>query len=604
MKDSKKTAKIMAILLTVILAATFFIPAFATLASADEISNTAQDGESSVKSTDIDTSQDAYITSFSVDGDGVLAEGGEGKKVTVVISDNRIKGTGNVKVKISPLSGAFTSDAVGEITTLKTSSGLSYTIDFVNCKYLGGTAEFKFDISYTEDDGTSIAVPIKTITHTVSQVTGPAPSPTPVSQEVEIDASKEVFIQSYKISDKATNKELTVASPGQSVKLRFTVIDNRVTYLTSAPKIRARMSQGSFKNNNLGDVKYNIVDAGTLNGRKILAYQVEFDNVVYLGGSKSTAFDVSYSTGSGPLNVPYTELKQDITQAVDDVPEPKVILNSANYGGVAYVDRAFTLSTVATNTSGNIDLENVSVKVDLPAGLAVADGNSQALIGTVPKGGQIKHDFKLIITGVNNDVTSLPVNVIYEFEAYVKGERKTYKSEQSVAINVEQETKFEISKLEHMEAVTAGEEDTITVYLLNRGKTSANNVTVEIQSEQLNGPQTVFAGNITPGTESTQDIYFTVSQPGTFSGKVIVTYENAKGKQSTLEKEFTMDVLEAFDPGMDAPIIDEPIMEEEPKKFPWPIIAVVVIAAAAGAAVVIVKKRKAKENAEDEDEDI
>ena len=290
---------------------------------------------------------------------------------------------------------------------------------------------------------------------------------------------------------------------------------------------------------------------------------------------------------------------------MDDIPEPKIILNSANYGGAAYIERPFTLSTVATNTSEYAELENVSVRVELPSGITMNSGNSQVLIGEVGRKGTIRHDFSLVVTGVENGVTNLPVNVIYEFEAYVKGERKTYTTEQTVAINIEQETKFEISKLDYMETITQGEENVITVYLINKGKTTVNNVTVEIASESVNGPQTVFAGNILPGTEGLADVYFTINDIGTANGKIIVTYEDTKGKQFTLEKDFTTEVMEAYYPTWDEPVIDMPM--EEPQQgipvFVW-IIAAVAVAGAVAAVVIIRKKRKAKLLAEDEDEDI
>ena len=596
MKNSKKFVKIMSIVLAAMLLLTFIVPAFAMLVGAAEV----------------DLSKEPFIISFSTADGGALVQGGEGKDVKVTVSDERVTGT-DVTVNVSALSGAFTSEAPVVNGTM---TGSVYTITFPNCRYLGGNPEFVFSVNYSEN-GTEIAVPLMTFRHTVSQVAQPTPeptveptptptpAPTAAPKDVEVDATKDIFIQSYKVSDKSTGKELTAVNPGQTVKLRFNVIDNRITYLTDAPDMRARMSQGSFKNNDHGDVKYELMNVGTVNGRKILAYQVTFDNVVYQGGSQYTSFDISYTEKNGiPVSVPYTELKQIITQAVDDIPEPKVIVNSANYGGAAYIDKTFTLSTVATNISEYLDLENVSVRVELPAGIAVADGNSQSLVGKVPKGGIISHDFKLVITGVENNVTSLPVNIVYEYEAFVKGARKTYTNIHSVAINIEQETKFEISKLEFMEVITAGEEDSITVYLLNKGKTSANNVTIEIISPQLDGPQTVFAGNIVPGSESVQDIYFTVYETGVFEGKVVVTYENTKGKQATMEKEFTMEVMEAYEYKWDEPVFTEPVIMEEPNQFPWVAVAGAAVAVAAVAVVIIIKKRKSNKNTGDEDEDI
>lgn len=634
MKDGKKFARIMAILLAVLLLITFIVPAFAMFAYADEPGNETEKSEiaqidentagNAVEPIIADSTKDVFIISLSVEENGVLVQGENGKKVKITVSDQRVivnDDTINLGVNVSAPYGAFASDTPIVNYVSREESGLIYTIEFPNCRYLGGTPEFSFSVNYTAN-GTEIAVPLVSLSHTISQVAVPTPTPaptaeptptptpaptaTPAPKDVDVDVSKDVFIQSYKVSDKATGKEVTVVNPGQTVKLRFNVIDNRVTYLSNAPTMRARMSQGAFKNNDHGDVKYELMNVGTVNGRKILAYQVTFDNVVYQGGSQDTAFDISYTdynTGS-PVTVPYTELKQVITQAVDDIPEPKVILNSANYGGAAYIDKAFTLATVATNISEYMELENVSVRVELPAGVAVADGNSQALIGKVAKGGTISHNFKLIITGVENNVTSLPVNVVYEYEAFVKGARKTYTNQHSVAINIEQETKFEISKLEHMEAITAGEEDCITVYLLNKGKTSANNVTIEVVGDKLNGPQTVFAGNIVPGTESIQDIYFTVNETGVFNGKVVVTYENTKGKQSTIEKEFTMEVMEAYNYEWDEPVFEEPVITEQTSETPWIAIGAAAAVIVVATAVIVAKKRKAKKNAEDEDEDI
>ena len=242
--------------------------------------------------------------------------------------------------------------------------------------------------------------------------------------------------------------------------------------------------------------------------------------------------------------------------------------------------------------------------MELPSGIAMNDGNSQVLIGSVAKGGTINHNFNLVVTGAESNVTSLPVKVVYEYEAFVKGARKTFTGDQTIAINLEQETKFEISKLEHMEAITAGEEDVITVYLLNKGKTSANNVTIELVSEQLSGPQTIFAGNIVPGTESIQDIYFTANEPGVFNGKIVVTYEDTKGKQSKMEKDVSMEVMEAYVYEWDEPAFEEPVIMEEPTKIPWAAIGAGVAVVAFAAGIIIRKKRKAKKNTEDEDEDI
>ena len=598
MKNNKKLVRIICIVLAVAMMLTFLFPALSMLAYAAETTE----------------SDEAFIVNFTVKN-GQFKEN-EKTDVEVVISDQRLKfGTADIQattnnINVTLAQGAFTSGEITE-TVHSDDAAMSYTILFKDVIYdYSGNTEFAFDVTYLDETGSPVSVPLHTFSYNVTQIAPkatPIPTSTPEPQAFEIDTTKSVFIQNYVVVDMAGN-EVTQINPGQTVKLAFSIVDNRITYLSSAPQyIRARMAQGAFINNDVNDVSYQVREVGTSNGRKILGYAVVFNNVTYQGGVPDVSFDVSYINKTNgqevPLSVPYTLLTQNISQAVDDIPEPKVVLNSANYGGAAYIGKNFTLSTIATNTSEYVGLENVSVRVELPNGITMASGNSQALIGEVAKNGTISHNFELVVTGVENTVTSLPVNVIYDFEAYVKGVRKSYSTQQTVAINIEQETKFEISRLDYMEAVTSGEEAYITAYLINKGKTSVNNVTAEIQCDMVDGPHTTFVGNVMSGSEGTADIYFYVNEMGTANGKVIITYEDNKGRQGTLEKEFSFEVMEPY--VWDEPVFNEPVIEEpQGGKAPVIIAAVAVVAAAGVAAVIIRKKRKAKKVIEDEDEDI
>lgn len=593
---SNKVVKIVCIVLAIAMIVTGILPALSAFA-ATPTENT-----------------DAFVVNFTVNNSTGLLKKGEAADVDVVVSDQRLKfdttpaSADNINITLVP--GSFTA---GETTKTVHSSdnGMSYTVHFKNVVYNGGDTAFSFTAAYTDENGAPVSVPMQTFTYAVTQIaaeTTPTPTPTPEAEQqpFEIDTAQSVFIQNYAVVDMAGN-EVTTVNPGQTVKLAFSVVDNRITYSGAAPQfIRARMSQGAFINNDVNNVSYQIRDAGTVNGRKVLAYSVVFHNVTYQGGTPDVSFDVSYINKQNgqevPLSVPYTLLTQSITQAVDDIPEPKVVLNSANYGGAAYIGKNFTLATVATNTSEYVDLENVSVRVELPSGMTMASGNSQALIGNVPKNGTISHNFELVVSGADNGVTNLPVNLVYEFEAYVKGERKTYTTQQTVAINIEQETKFEISRLEYMESVTQGEEMVITAYLLNKGKTAVNNVTAEIRSDMVDGPQTVFVGNIQPGTEGMADVYFYVNEMGVTSGTLIITYEDSKGRQSTIEDEFSFEVMEPY--VWEEPVYTEPVVEDEQDGNGVFIGIGVAVVAAAVAAAVIIKKRKAKKLIEDEDEDI
>ncbi|MEG3030054.1 MAG: hypothetical protein RR827_06605 [Oscillospiraceae bacterium] len=577
----------------------------------------------------IDESQSTVVTDYALSANGVaVTEVKKGETVDIVLNviDNRVTyktvaptpspaptvaptpppapDVTNVQINISQ--GAFSGgsvvvEAINDVgATAAGNKIMAYRVKFTGVKYEGGGKDLAFEIGYNNGTGVNI-MSVKRITQTISQAFD-------VEKQVlenTIDSSKPIYVTNYVVLDVQGN-ELTTVNPGQTVMIALNIADERIMHIQGRQptNVRARLSQGAFVSNDAENVSYTIRDLAAPGAKVPFQYAVVFRDVKYVGGVPEISFDISYPSDKNiPMTLPNAILKQKITQAVDDIPEPKVILNSANYGGVAVIGKNFTLSTVATNTSEFVSLDNVSVRVELPKGMEMASGNSQVLIGTVAKKGQISHGFNLVVSGVENNVTSLPIKLIYEFEAYVKGERKTYKTEQDVSVSIEQATKFDISKLDFMETVNAGEEAYINVSLVNKGKATVNNVTAEIKSENINGTQTTFVGNVQPGSEATAEIYFPVTAAGAIKGKVIVTYEDAGGKSNTIERDFAMEAMDM--PNMPGDMPTDIPMEPEKKGISLWLIGAVVLVAGGAAGFVIYKKRKqAKKEAEDNDEDI
>ena len=440
------------------------------------------------------------------------------------------------------------------------------------------------------------------------------------SDEKPVVTNNNIYITNYRVVDAGGNP-VTKIVPGDKVIIAVTVIDERIENSSfgvpsgsQTSRIHINMTQGAFSINSAANITSKMRNTVTVPGNyedyDAICYTVEFRDVVYQGGSPEFSFNVSYTgkTESGadsnmPLAVPQKLLSFNVTEAVDDVPAPTIILNSANYGKVATVGETFSLVTVATNTSENLELENVSLKIELPTGLNLSSGNSQILVGKVGKKGSINHTFSLVAEGVGNDTTSLPVKLIYTFEAFVNGKRTQYTSEQSLSINVQQPTRFSIQSSNIPAEVYMGSEGYASLQLVNKGKTTVYNVTAEIVSEQVSGSEVEFLGNIAPGTNSEAEFYFTANELGTAVGKIVVTYEDASGKQSTLEREFSLNVMEniPFDPGITDPVV----VPEEPKTSPIVYILGLAVVAGAGG-FVFYKKKKAKRLAEleEDDEDI
>ena len=435
------------------------------------------------------------------------------------------------------------------------------------------------------------------------------PTPTP-------EPDKNIYVSNYAVVDNAGNV-ISKLTPGSKGIVAVTVIDERipaemfpgVSAGSITGYIHATMTQGSFTGNNVSVRMRAPVRVGD---EDKICYTVEFRDVTYVGGENTFSFVVGYSReGSNgydvvPFAVEQKLLSVVIAQAVDDVPAPNIILTGANYGGNVEAGATFTLSTVAQNTSDSLELDNVTVKLVLPQGLSIAGGNNQYLIGKVGKKGTVKQAFTLKSDAIQTESTTMPVTVQYTFEALVNGKRTTFTSDQQISINVTQPTRFTVSSVDYSDTVYVNEEGYCTVNLVNKGKSTVYNVTVEMVSDFFTPEDVDFVGNMNRGTQNESEISFRADTAGSGKAKIVVTYEDMVGEQYKIEKEITVEAMENRynDPGFVDPM---PMPEEPEKKSNTPIyIGVGAAAVAIAGAVIYFKKKMAKRLAEleDEDEDI
>ncbi len=169
----------------------------------------------------------------------------------------------------------------------------------------------------------------------------------------------------------------------------------------------------------------------------------------------------------------------------------------------------------------------------------------------------------------------------------------------SVSVPIKQEAKVDISSITVMpESAEVGNEINTMFSIYNVGKTQLYNVNVKFEADSVSGGDT-FIGNLEPGATGNVDVYLTAQAPTMDDGtvKVLITYEDEEGTQSTIEKTMTLFVNEPyFDEFMDDSSFMEEMPEEEPG-FPWwgtALIGVGAVAAVIIATVVIRKKKRAK----------
>lgn len=394
--------------------------------------------------------------------------------------------------------------------------------------------------------------------------------------------------------------------PGEKANISITVSDEWAQGKNAG--LRGRINTSSFSGKDAIAEK-----------RSDGTYKFVFTDVTYNGGSNEFSFDVITEGGDEPREV--QKLTQNIIQcaeAIEPTPAPtpapaevpKIMVKDFTFGGNSVeAGKEFTLELTLFTTSGNTNLEDVMVGLTFPTdskNVSLASGSMNTYVGAMAPNETRTISYKMV-----TDATMEPGSVNITVQLTSKnGEAAT----SPISIPVTQPERFEITNVEAPETMMMGEEGYLSVTFVNKGKSAINNLTAEIQGENLANPgQSQFLGNVAAGTENSVDFSVMASAEGVINGKVILSYENSKGEVATLEKEFscTVEAMPAIDdPGMMDPGMMDPTMGEDVNSgmpiWGWALIVVGVGAVVAVVVVVIRKKKAAKKLAEleDEDEDI
>jgi len=168
------------------------------------------------------------------------------------------------------------------------------------------------------------------------------------------------------------------------------------------------------------------------------------------------------------------------------------------------------------------------------------------------------------------------------------------KATESIGIPVEQVTKVEIGDIQVQDA-QAGVPAELGTILYNTGKTDISNMMVHIEGEGFTVQDNkIFVGNFEKGATQDYNPIITADTAGTFTGNMIVEYEEAAGDQKRIVKEFTIDVAEMM-PMQDVPGEDPNMIQQPPStKLPLMMGIGLGIVGAIIITSIILKKRKAK----------
>lgn len=288
-------------------------------------------------------------------------------------------------------------------------------------------------------------------------------------------------------------------------------------------------------------------------------------------------------------------------------PVPNIIITNFAYGGDSVAAGSkFNLDFTFQN-KGQVAVTNMVVTVDGAEGFAIAGGTNTFYVDALWAGYAMTQTVPMQALASAKSGAQ-PVTVNFRYEYVDAGARSSSQSDVKISVPISQPDRFEISDPVVPDQVIAGQENTVTMEYVNKGKGDIANVEATMEGEGFDATmKTQYVGNVASGATGTIGYAFTPHASGELETTLKVTYEDSDGQTKTKEFPLTMSVA-------DAPAADQPGASDSvegrggDRGLPVPAyVAIVVIAVVIIVVIVLLvrrrRKQKAKKNDIDEDWD-
>lgn len=513
-----------------------------------------------------------------------------GDSVNITVYLSRTDGTGG-EIRVVRGLDSFqggTADAVS------TGADGAYSVTFSNLVYTGDSDKhLAFTIYYdgaTEDaiggyqDGNS--VPIRECV----PYTEPAPSDEPV--EI-IPAPRAIF----------SSDGMTSAISAGETRYVTIYVENAGTTTMRDPILSVKSSGSLMLLDGQSDYMLDDIRAGR--GTQVTVMVKALDKIDAQLQSLVTTLSYYYDNGTdltsgsadGSVNV-LANISKDAQSGDVASPTPIVILSKYSYGGSSIAaGSSANLSFTFTNTSKKLGIENVMVTVSGGTDLMLNGSTNTFYFDAVAAGGgktvTVPVKAAQIISGSAQNVT---IAVSYEYVD--QNQRKTGSANLELSVPLYQPDRFELSEPKTSYTGYVGEETSLTIDYVNKGKSAISNVEATISGDIDSPTPYQRVGTIDGGKNGTIAFAVTPQLEGENQVKIVITYEDSNGNTKERVFEATVEAMayEPADPGMDDPGMIDP---EPASTFPWKYVIIAVVAALIVLLIVLrIRKKKARQKAE------
>lgn len=469
--------------------------------------------------------------------------------------------------------------------------GTTYTVNLNHLTYTGDDARtLKFTIYYTNENGKGAYQDGSVIIRECVPYTEPKPEPEPTPETIPVPRA--VFNSDGMVSAIAAGE----------TKVITVYIQNAGTTAMRDPILTLK-SSGSLLIMGSQDYMLDDIRAGrdTAVNVTVKALDKVESQMQTIDASLSFYYDdgtqLTNGSASGSVNV-LSAVSNDGQNEDIASPTPIVILSKYNYGGSSVAAGSGTnLSFSFTNTSKKLAIENVMVTVTGGSDLMLNGSTNTFYFDSVAAGGSKSVTVPMKAAQlISASAQNVQIAVTYEYVD--QNARKSGSATLSLSVPLYQPDRFELSEPKTSYTGYVGEETSLTIDYVNKGKSAISNVDATISGDIDSPTPYQRVGTIDGGKNGTIAFAVTPQLEGENQVKIVITYEDSNGNTKERVFEATVEAMayEPADPGMDDPGMIDP---EPASTFPWKYVIIAVVAALIVLLIVLrIRKKKAKQKAE------
>lgn len=297
----------------------------------------------------------------------------------------------------------------------------------------------------------------------------------------------------------------------------------------------------------------------------MLTYDVTFSNVKYSGSGNTLKFMTGFKNDSDSFSTleltiseaEETEKKtetasnettntQSTTTEVTkpDAAVPNVIVGNYSYGdNEVLAGGKFPLTFTLKNT-GRLAVENMVVTVDGGESFTIDGSSNTFYFNRIGSNGTKDVSINLqALATTKSGAQTIGINCKYEY--LDSNKRSSATSEIKISVPVSQQDRFQVNAPTIPEKVTVGEEVTLSLPYVNKGKSEVSNVEATIDGDVETVSKTQNLGNFESGKSGNIGFVFTPKKVGETKVTLKISYEDANLETKTIEYPITLKVEKA-----------------------------------------------------------